>query len=122
MEDKRMTDIIIIAILAVVMLVGLRSTIKHFKGEGGCCGGGSSVKVKKKKLKKVIAQKTIIIEGMTCEHCKSRVERFLNEMSGVSATVNLKKKQAVVAMEREISDDEFRTLIEKAGYEVVEVQ
>lgn len=117
-----MTDIIIIGILLVVMLIGLRSTIKHFKGEGGCCGGGSSVKVKKKKLKNVIARKTIIIEGMTCDHCKNRVERFLNEMVGVSATVNLKKKQALVSMEREIPDEEFRALIEKAGYEVVEIR
>ncbi|MBQ9141723.1 MAG: heavy-metal-associated domain-containing protein [Lachnospiraceae bacterium] len=117
-----MENIIIIGILVVMILVGAHSTIKHFKGQGGCCGGGSSVKVKKKKLKNVIAQKTIIIEGMTCDHCKNRVERFLNEMPGVSATVNLKKKQALVSMEREVSEEELRKVIEKAGYEVVEIK
>lgn len=117
-----MENIIIIGILVVMILVGVRSTIKHFKGESSCCGGGSSVKVKKKKLKNVVARKTIIIEGMTCDHCKNRVERYLNDMEGVSATVNLKKKQAVVSMEREVSEEELRKVIEKAGYEVVEIK
>lgn len=37
-----MTDIIIIAIVAVLILIGIRSGKKHFKGEGGCCGGSES--------------------------------------------------------------------------------
>lgn len=35
-----MTDIIVILVIAVFVLLGIRSTIKHFKGEGACCGGG----------------------------------------------------------------------------------
>lgn len=84
-----MADFIIVGILIVLILIGIRPTVKHFKGEGGCCGGGSSVKVKRKKLKQVIKQRTIVIEGMTCEHCKARVESRLNELDGVSAKVNL---------------------------------
>ncbi len=30
-----MQDYIIIAIVAVIAIIGLRSTIKHFKGQGG---------------------------------------------------------------------------------------
>ena len=33
--------------LVVVILIGIRSSIKHFKGEGGCCGG-SSISVSEK--------------------------------------------------------------------------
>lgn len=116
-----MGNVIIIAIIAVIVLLGIRSTVKHFKGEGGCCGG-SSEKVKKKKLKNVIAKKTVIVEGMTCQHCKNRVEKVLNEMDGVAASVNLKKKEAVVSLEYEISDEQIRAVIEKAGYEVVEIR
>ena len=54
---------------------------------------------KKKKLKNIIGQKRVQIEGMTCEHCKNRVENALNRLEGVSAKVNLKKKTAVVSME-----------------------
>jgi len=73
-------NLIIVVILAVLLFVGIRSTMKHFKGESSCCGGGSTVKRKKKKLKSVVAQKTMLVEGMTCKNCKARVERVLNEM------------------------------------------
>ena len=94
---SEMSDVIIIFIMVILIIVGIRSTVKHFKGEGGCCGGGSSVKVKRKKLKQVVKQRTVMIEGMTCEHCKARVESRLNELDGVSAKVNLKKKTAGVS-------------------------
>lgn len=118
-----MQNLIIIAIIAVLVIIGLRSTKKHFKGEGGCCGGGSKpVPQQNKKLDHVIAQKTVIVEGMTCEHCKSWVEKSINDIDGAAAKVNLKKKEAIVSLEKEISDDEIRTAIEKAGYRVVEIR
>lgn len=116
-----MENVIIIVILAVVVLIGIRSSIKHFKGEGGCCGGGGTT-VKKKKLKKIIATKTVMIEGMSCEHCKNRIEQSINDIDGAAAKVNLKKKQAVVSLEKDISEEQIRTVIEKAGYEVVEIR
>lgn len=115
-----MTDFIIIAIIAVLLLVGLRSTKKHFKGEGGCCGGGS-VRIRKK-LTKVIGQKTVVIEGMMCENCESRVERFINEIDGAAARANYKKKEAVVSLEKNVSDEAIRAAVEKAGYRVTEIR
>lgn len=114
-----MADFVIVGILLILIIIGMRSGVKHFKGEGGCCGGGSSVKVKRKKLKQVIKQRTVVIEGMTCEHCKTRVESRLNELDGVSARVNLKKKTAVVSMEKDVADEVIQKAIENAGYEVV---
>lgn len=117
-----MADVIIIVILVILIIIGISSTIKHFKGEGGCCGGGSSVKVKRKKLKQVVKQRIVIIEGMTCEHCQARVESKLNALDGVSARVNLKRKTAVVSMEKEVEDEEIKKAIENAGYEVVKIE
>lgn len=118
-----MENVIIIGIIVVLLLLGIRSSIKHFKGEGGCCGGGdSTVKKQKKKLKNVIARKIVIIEGMTCEHCKNRVEKCINDMDGAAAKVNLKKKQAIVSLEKDVSDEQIKTAIEKAGYTVVEIR
>lgn len=116
-----MENIIIIGILLVVVVIALRSTLKHFKGEGGCCGGGSEVKIKKKKLKQVVQKRTLLIEGMHCENCKNRVESRLNELDGVSASVNLKTKTAVVSMEKEVSDEKLQQVISKAGYEVIKI-
>ncbi|MBO5208340.1 MAG: heavy-metal-associated domain-containing protein [Lachnospiraceae bacterium] len=117
-----MENVIIIGIVVILILIGIRSGIKHFKGEGGCCGGGSTVKPKKKRLKNVVVQKTVIIEGMTCEHCKNRVERCINDIDGVAGKVNLKKKQAIVSFEKDIEVEQIRTAIEKAGYKVIEIQ
>lgn len=116
-----MTDAIIVVVLIVVLLIGIRYSIKHFKGEGGCCGGGSTVKVKKKKLDNVIAVKKVVIEGMSCENCKNRVERCLNDLDGVAAKVNLKKKTAVVSMEKDVSDEQITKAITDAGYTVVDI-
>lgn len=117
-----MQNAIIIVVIAIFLIIGIRSSIKHFKGEGGCCGGGASVKRKRKKLKTVIAKKTVVIEGMTCEHCKNRVESRIDEIDGAAAKVNLKKKEAVISLEKEVSDEIIRTAIEKAGYEVISIR
>ena len=110
-----MDNIIIIVVLAVLVLLGINSMLKHFKGQGGCCGGGNTY-VSKKKLKNIIAKKTFIVEGMSCENCKARVERYINDIEGAVGKVNLKKKELLVSMERKVSDEEIKAAIEKAGY------
>lgn len=118
-----MENFIIIGIIVVVVLIGLRSTMKHFKGEGGCCGGSSKpVQVEEKKLEKVIAQKTVIVDGMTCEHCKAWVEKSINNIDGASAKVNLKKREAIVSLEKEVSDEEIIAAVKNAGYRVIEIR
>lgn len=116
-----MENVIIIVILVIVIVIGVRSSVKHFRGEGGCCGGGSAP-VKKKKFKKIIATKMVMIEGMNCEQCKNRIEQRINEIDGASAKVNLKKKLAVVSLAKDVSDEQIRDVIENAGYEVVEIR
>ena len=117
-----MENIIIIGLIVILVIVGVRSGRKHFKGEGGCCGGGSTpVPKQNKKLDHVIAKKSVIIEGMTCDHCKNWVEKSINEIDGAAAQVNLKKKEAVVSLAAEVSDEQIRTAVEKAGYKVVKI-
>lgn len=107
------------AILAVVLVVAVYFSIKHFKGNGGCCGGGGEIREKPNKLTAPkVCEKIVYINGMHCENCSNRVQRKLNSIDGASAKVNLKKKIAVVAMSREISDDELVSAVKDAGYEV----
>ncbi len=35
-----MENAILVLIMAVLVLLGVRGSVKHFRGEGGCCGGG----------------------------------------------------------------------------------
>ncbi|HEX2508059.1 MAG TPA: heavy metal-associated domain-containing protein, partial [Miltoncostaeaceae bacterium] len=39
------------------------------------------------------------IEGMTCASCAARVERSLNELDGVEASVNVATETATVAFD-----------------------
>lgn len=113
-----MQDLIIIEILVAIVIIGVIYTINHFKGKGGCCGGGNTY-ISKKKIKKVIATKTFIVEGMTCENCVARVLRYVNDIDGVAGKVNLRKKELLISMDREVSDEEIKDAVSKAGYQVI---
>lgn len=63
--------------------------------------------------------KKVLIDGMSCTHCSSRVEKMLNSIPGVNATVNLESKTAEVT--GEVSDEMIRNAVEDAGFEVVSI-
>lgn len=63
--------------------------------------------------------KKVVINGMSCSHCSSRVEKMLNSIPGVNATVSLESKTAEVT--GEVSDEMIRNAIEDAGFEVVSI-
>lgn len=113
-----MVDILIIIIIVVIALVGIRSAIRHFKGQGGCCGG-SGYTPKKKKLKNVLYTKTFTVEGMHCDHCKNRVEEIINDMHGLAGQVDLKKNELTVSYAEDTDDSIIIARIEKAGYTVI---
>ena len=116
------STLIVLAIVAVIAFMALRSSIGHFKGEGGCCGGGESILPDEKTLTGAkIGEKTVKIEGMHCENCKNRVERAINRIDGAVAKVNLRKKTAVVSYDREISDEDIRRAVEEQDYKVVSI-
>lgn len=112
-----MTDIIIIAVVIVIAAIGIRSTIKHFRGQGGCCGGGD-YKPRKKKLKNILYTKTFTVDGMHCDHCKNRVEEVVNDMEGIAGKVDLKKGELTVSYAEKVNDERIIARIEKAGYTV----
>ena len=116
-----MENYIIIGITLIVLCLGLFYTVKHFKGESGCCGGGS-YKPRKKRLKKILYQKIFTVDGMSCEHCKNRVEIAVNDIKGVTGKVNLKRGGVLVSYEEEVDETEIKARIERAGYTVTEIR
>ncbi|MBR0417359.1 MAG: heavy-metal-associated domain-containing protein [Firmicutes bacterium] len=110
-----MENYIIIAVIILLAIVGIRWSVKHFRGQGGCCGGGT-YKVKRKKLKKVAGEKTYTVEGMKCENCKNRVEEAVNDMPGLSGRVSLKKKELTVLYEDTLDEEALRSKLERLGY------
>lgn len=112
-----MQDFVIIAIIFIIVVIGIQSTVKHFRGQGGCCGG-AGYKPKKKKLHRVLYRKCFLVEGMHCEHCKNRVEEAVNDMKGVAGTVNLKKGELTVSYAEPVDDGLIKSRVERAGYTV----
>ncbi|MFZ7102121.1 MAG: heavy-metal-associated domain-containing protein, partial [Peptococcaceae bacterium] len=68
-----------------------------------------------------IMEKLMLINGMSCDHCKAAVEKALNAIGGVEAEVDLKQKTAAIKLTEAIDDQVLKNAVSKAGYEVVSV-
>ena len=117
------STLIVLLVVIIIAAFATKSSLGHFKGEGGCCGGGETILPDEKELAGTkIGEKTVHIEGMHCENCKNRVERAINRIDGAVGKVNLKKNIAVVSFEREISDEEIRKAVEEQDYRVLSIE
>lgn len=120
-----MGNVIIIAILLVIVFFAICSSARHMKGEGGCCGGDG---VSKKDIPVKIldgnklGEKLIKIKGMHCMNCVMSITKSLNCIDGVAATVDLKKKQALVIYDRLIDEEDLRMAITRLGFEVESIE
>ena len=56
------------------------------------------------------------LEGMTCAACAARIERALNKLDGVDATVNYATERAAVRYEDDVAVDDLVRAVEGAGY------
>lgn len=112
---------VIILILIIIAVFSVKSYAK--KLTSGCCKSGGDtekkVKVRDKNPAHYPQCVKIGIDGMTCAHCRQRVENALNSEDGVWAEVDLKKQSAIVHMKNAISEDRLRYIISRAGYTAV---
>lgn len=117
-----MINVIVILIMIAAIVFAIRGTIIHFKGQGSCCGGGGgeTLALEKSLDGKIVFCKNVKIQGMVCENCSAHVQNALNEINGLSAKVNLRKAVAKVDAIREVSDEEIRNAVLKAGNYSVE--
>ncbi len=68
-------------------------------------------------------QKTIHIEGMSCNHCKMHVEKALAAVDGVTeAVVSLENKDASVTLNKDVDNLQLQKAVENAGYQVTGFQ
>ncbi|TDD54926.1 copper-translocating P-type ATPase [Kribbella antibiotica] len=58
----------------------------------------------------------LVIGGMTCASCAMRVEKKLNRMDGVTATVNYATEKAKVTYPEGTTPDDLVATVEKTGY------
>ncbi|WP_418372959.1 heavy-metal-associated domain-containing protein [Agathobacter sp.] len=117
--------ILIVAVIAVLVIVGLKETIKHAKGEGACCGGGNTASDEEPTVilsGKIVTRMNVYIDGMHCMNCKNSVTRSLQKLDQVSAKVDLKKNMAYVESTRNVGDDEITFAIERLDFNVTRIE
>lgn len=111
---------VIILILLIIAIIAVKSYAK--KIASGCCGAGGykekKVRVNDKDMSHYPYTASITISGMTCKHCKERVENALNSEDGVWAEVDLKNNTALVYMKNKLPEMTLRNDVIKAGYSV----
>ena len=56
------------------------------------------------------------IGGMTCASCAARVEKKLNRMDGVTATVNFATEKARVSFTEGLTPEDLIATVEATGY------
>jgi Cu+-exporting ATPase len=58
----------------------------------------------------------LLIGGMTCASCAARIEKRLNKLDGVTATVNYATEKAKVTYADGVTPEDLVAAVEKAGY------
>ncbi|MFI1464468.1 heavy metal translocating P-type ATPase [Nocardia carnea] len=61
-------------------------------------------------------QVELVIGGMTCASCANRIEKKLNKLDGVTATVNYATEKARVHFPENLTPDDLVAVVEQTGY------
>lgn len=68
-------------------------------------------------------KKKILVEGMSCGHCVNHVKEALSELKEVtSVDVSLEAKTAVIQSSVDVKNEDIKSAIDDAGYEVAGIQ
>lgn len=105
--------------LSSVCVVTNALRLRKFKSKIDEYSLENKTELKESKEEKNMNTKTIVIEGMQCNHCKMTVEKVLGALDGVEKVeVNLNDKTATIEMSKEIADSKIKEVIEEAGFVV----
>ncbi|MBE7036831.1 MAG: hypothetical protein E7403_06020 [Ruminococcaceae bacterium] len=100
--------LVLLAIVYVVISLKKKSACN---GQCSCCSGCEPDKFD--------FIYTVNIEGMSCEHCKARVENAFNEIAGCSAEVNLEENRLYLQSTHKFTEDEIKKVVENLGFTYV---
>jgi copper ion binding protein len=68
-------------------------------------------------------EKVMYVEGMTCKHCKMRVEKGLGDVSGVKkVSIDLTSGKTVVELNKTLDTQVLIDAVIEAGYRVSKVE
>ena len=68
-------------------------------------------------------KKEIKINGMSCGHCATHVEKAFKEIEGViNASVDLLERKAIVELSKHVDNERFKEALEEEDYELVDIR
>ena len=110
-------------VLAAALCFAVKRSFAHFRGESACCGSATNAPPKKILPKdRIIGEKILHIDGMTCINCKNRVEFLLNGIDDAAGEVNLTSGTAVLKFTRNINDTEIFAALKGSGYNLTRIE
>ena len=67
-------------------------------------------------------EKKMLVEGMSCNHCKMSVEKAIAAVPGVSAcTVDLASKTATITLQEDVADEKLMEAVRGADFTPVKM-
>ena len=65
----------------------------------------------------------VSIMGMHCASCASNIERSLKKIAGVKeCSVSLMTRKGMIECEKDVSDDEIKKAVSRAGYKTIQIE
>ena len=120
--------IIIIAVLAVIVVLIIRSILRDRKngkpvgcgGDCAHCGGVCSIKAPDNAER--LYRLTLKIEGMSCSMCESHVnDAFRNELKPRKVSSDAKKGETIIIAGIPYSRERLKGILDPIGYKLVSV-
>lgn len=111
--------------LSSIFVVGNALRLRKFKGilkKDGPVENKKHDTVQEMEKEEKNMKKVVTIEGMMCSHCTGRVQKALQEVTGVQeVAMSLEEKTATIIINAEVADEELKAVVTDAGYEVIDI-
>lgn len=65
--------------------------------------------------------KVMLVEGMSCERCASRISNALGMTGASNVRVDLSNKTVSMHLSKNIEDSKLRRAVENVGYRVISI-
>lgn len=124
-----LANVIIVAIVAVLVVFGVRRIVGTATGKRDCCSGDA--RQTGRSFRPVTIEDTdeshypyladLTISGMHCDNCARNVTNALDSVEGTWARVDLGTRTAHVLSKGPIDQAAYRDVVGQAGYRVIGV-
>lgn len=119
-----MSTAIIVIALVMIGIYSVKSYMKKLKS--GCCGGITDtiqkIKPQDSHINHYPFQKHILIEGMTCDNCKIRIENAFHTQGIFLMKINRSKGTSELYCKEYVSNESIKRTIQDLGYHVSKIE